>query len=229
MPFCESRSRRRTTRLSAHARDGVREPARAACCRRAGGRRSRRRLRSAAATKRRDQLGRMLAVGVEHDHGVGASRSSAASTPAATAVPLPRFAPMRTSRTRGSRAAVLELGGDLGRRAVVDQDDLVGVAQRAGRDLGDAVGAVHGDHRREPLDRRPAVRRDGLAAPLGPGERHERGEPERRPSRAARGRTRWRRSAARPRAARRWSRSRAPRRRRRRSDPPARRGRSAVK
>ena len=77
MPFCASRSRRRTTRLSAQLDSAFASRRIAACPRprtvadddvgvpRRGG-------------ERGDQLGRMLAVGVQHDHGVGRGRQGLA-------------------------------------------------------------------------------------------------------------------------------------------------------
>ena len=50
----------------------------------------------------------------------------------------------------------LELGGQILRRAVVDEHHVVGVAQRPGDHVCHTVGVEHGDHRHEPLDRRQA-------------------------------------------------------------------------
>ena len=122
----------------------------------------------------------MLAVRVEHHHGVGGVRErrlDAGGHGRALAMVGAHPDQLHTLVAGGR----LELGGQLLRRAVVDEHYVIGVAQRPGDHVADALGAEDGDHRDEPLDRRQdgGGERDRLAAPLRPGERHEAGEADR--------------------------------------------------
>ena len=120
----------------------------------------------------------MLPVGVQDDHGVGVVLERRADA-GGHGRPLALVRPQAQDVHARVIGGCVQQRGDRGRRAVVDEDDVVDVAQRLCGHGVDARRPEDGDHGGQPPDRRVVRRDSGPSAPaLGARERHEPGEAE---------------------------------------------------